>query len=329
VTLGVRTSDLPQGLPGFGFVVPAVDRRDILACTFSSRKWPGRAPGGECCTDHGGPGCDDSTCQACVCDVDDACCNNVWDADCVSEARVECALACPCATEGDCCAAHDGIGCEDAECKNCVCGLDAACCTDGQGWDADCVDEATVECAASCTCEVAGSCCEDHIDTVGCDDRPCQACVCDADPPCCTDGWDPQCADEAATNCSERCVASNCKASCCETHDQPGCVDATCQTCVCNEDDFCCSDNGGVWDQGCLEIAMGTCGASCQCSGGSCAGDCDGGGSVQINELVKCVNIALGSAESDSCPACDANGMNGVEISELVRAVNASLSGCP
>jgi hypothetical protein len=208
-------------------------------------------PGGECCTDHGGPGCDDSTCQACVCDVDDACCNNVWDADCVSEARVECALACPCATEGDCCAAHDGIGCEDAECKNCVCGLDAACCTDGQGWDADCVDEATVECAASCTCEVAGSCCEDHIDTVGCDDRPCQACVCDADPPCCTDGWDPQCADEAATNCSERCTASNCKASCCETHDQPGCVDATCQTCVCNEDDFCCSDNGGVWDQGC------------------------------------------------------------------------------
>jgi oxygen-dependent protoporphyrinogen oxidase len=46
VTLGVRTRDLPNGLPGFGFVVPAVDHRDILACTFSSRKWPGRAPEG-------------------------------------------------------------------------------------------------------------------------------------------------------------------------------------------------------------------------------------------------------------------------------------------
>lgn len=46
VTLGVRARDLPHGLPGFGFVVPAVDRRDILACTFSSRKWPGRAPEG-------------------------------------------------------------------------------------------------------------------------------------------------------------------------------------------------------------------------------------------------------------------------------------------
>jgi oxygen-dependent protoporphyrinogen oxidase len=46
VTLAVPASALPNGLPGFGFVVPAVDRRDILACTFSSRKWPGRAPGG-------------------------------------------------------------------------------------------------------------------------------------------------------------------------------------------------------------------------------------------------------------------------------------------
>lgn len=46
VTLGIRSDDATRGLPGFGFVVPAVDRRDILACTFSSRKWPGRAPAG-------------------------------------------------------------------------------------------------------------------------------------------------------------------------------------------------------------------------------------------------------------------------------------------
>jgi oxygen-dependent protoporphyrinogen oxidase len=46
VTLAVRASDLPRGLPGFGFVVPAVERRDLLASTFSSRKWAGRAPDG-------------------------------------------------------------------------------------------------------------------------------------------------------------------------------------------------------------------------------------------------------------------------------------------
>jgi oxygen-dependent protoporphyrinogen oxidase len=46
VTIGVRTDDVPRALPGFGFVVPASDGRDVLACTFSSRKWPGRAPAG-------------------------------------------------------------------------------------------------------------------------------------------------------------------------------------------------------------------------------------------------------------------------------------------
>jgi oxygen-dependent protoporphyrinogen oxidase len=33
-------------LDGFGFVVPRVERRQILACTFSSVKYPGRAPDG-------------------------------------------------------------------------------------------------------------------------------------------------------------------------------------------------------------------------------------------------------------------------------------------
>ena len=46
VTFGIRTADLPHDLPGFGFVVPPRDGHDILACTFSSRKWPHRAPEG-------------------------------------------------------------------------------------------------------------------------------------------------------------------------------------------------------------------------------------------------------------------------------------------
>lgn len=45
VTLGYRADDV-QLPPGFGFVVPAVERRPLLACTFSSRKFPGRAPAG-------------------------------------------------------------------------------------------------------------------------------------------------------------------------------------------------------------------------------------------------------------------------------------------
>jgi oxygen-dependent protoporphyrinogen oxidase len=46
VSLGWRRADIPHPLDGFGFVVPQVERRPIIACTFSSVKYPGRAPDG-------------------------------------------------------------------------------------------------------------------------------------------------------------------------------------------------------------------------------------------------------------------------------------------
>jgi oxygen-dependent protoporphyrinogen oxidase len=46
VTLAYRRADVPHALDGFGFVVPRVERRALLACTFSSVKYPGRAPAG-------------------------------------------------------------------------------------------------------------------------------------------------------------------------------------------------------------------------------------------------------------------------------------------
>jgi len=46
VSVGYRRSDIPHPLDGFGFVVPRAERRDLLACTFSSVKYPGRAPEG-------------------------------------------------------------------------------------------------------------------------------------------------------------------------------------------------------------------------------------------------------------------------------------------
>lgn len=38
--------DIPHQLDGFGFVVPALERRSIIACSFASRKFSGRAPEG-------------------------------------------------------------------------------------------------------------------------------------------------------------------------------------------------------------------------------------------------------------------------------------------
>jgi protoporphyrinogen/coproporphyrinogen III oxidase len=46
VTLVYREQDVPRELDGFGFVVPLIEKRSIVACTFSSLKYPGRAPAG-------------------------------------------------------------------------------------------------------------------------------------------------------------------------------------------------------------------------------------------------------------------------------------------
>jgi oxygen-dependent protoporphyrinogen oxidase len=46
VTLAYRRDDIAHALDGFGFVVPQIERRPIIACTFSSVKYPGRAPEG-------------------------------------------------------------------------------------------------------------------------------------------------------------------------------------------------------------------------------------------------------------------------------------------
>jgi oxygen-dependent protoporphyrinogen oxidase len=46
VTLAYRRSEITHPLDGFGFVVPRIEGRPIIACTFSSVKYAGRAPGG-------------------------------------------------------------------------------------------------------------------------------------------------------------------------------------------------------------------------------------------------------------------------------------------
>ena len=46
VSLAYRRADIGHPLNGFGFVVPHAEGRPIIACTFSSVKYPGRAPDG-------------------------------------------------------------------------------------------------------------------------------------------------------------------------------------------------------------------------------------------------------------------------------------------
>ena len=46
INLAFKREDIPHPLDGFGFVVPFVEKRSLIACTFSSVKFPGRAPQG-------------------------------------------------------------------------------------------------------------------------------------------------------------------------------------------------------------------------------------------------------------------------------------------
>jgi oxygen-dependent protoporphyrinogen oxidase len=44
--LGMRRQDVPHPLNGFGFLVPSVERRNLLGCLWSSSLFPNRAPHG-------------------------------------------------------------------------------------------------------------------------------------------------------------------------------------------------------------------------------------------------------------------------------------------
>jgi len=46
INLAYRRSDVAHPLDGFGFVVPAIEKRSLIACTFSSVKFADRAPSG-------------------------------------------------------------------------------------------------------------------------------------------------------------------------------------------------------------------------------------------------------------------------------------------
>ncbi|MGH7788444.1 MAG: hypothetical protein ACRERC_16360 [Candidatus Binatia bacterium] len=62
---------------------------------------------------------------------------------------------------------------------------------------------------------------------------------------------------------------------------------------------------------------------------GGCVGDCNGSGTVTVNELIVGVNISLGNQPVSACPAFDPNHSGTVTVTELIQAVNNSLNGCP
>jgi CubicO group peptidase (beta-lactamase class C family) len=59
----------------------------------------------------------------------------------------------------------------------------------------------------------------------------------------------------------------------------------------------------------------------------ACVGDCDGTGSVTIDEIITLVNIALGTAQAPAC-SHGAPSSADVNVALIIQAVNAALNGC-
>ncbi|NUN12242.1 MAG: CHRD domain-containing protein [Myxococcales bacterium] len=222
-------------------------------------------PPGDCCTASSVPGCDNVACTDCVCSLDTFCCDTAWDTLCVDAAGSEdCNASCLCNSE-DCCQPHSSAGCDDADCSECVCNLDSFCCD--VGWDNLCVATAGIECNAACSCQpFAGTedCCFTHT-TAGCDNLPCQNCVCSTDAFCCGTAWDSLCVSIASDQCGSAC---GCPANdCCGSHDDTGCNNPACEACVCGLDGFCCDT---AWDSICVGEAGLECNSVCLCDAGDC-----------------------------------------------------------
>lgn len=59
-----------------------------------------------------------------------------------------------------------------------------------------------------------------------------------------------------------------------------------------------------------------------------CVGDCNGSGTVTVDEILTMVNIALGNTEMSACFAGDADSSNSITIDEILAAVNNAIAGC-
>ena len=44
IHLAYRAVDVPHPLDGYGYLIPSIEKSDLVACTWTSRKWKGRAP---------------------------------------------------------------------------------------------------------------------------------------------------------------------------------------------------------------------------------------------------------------------------------------------
>jgi hypothetical protein len=98
---------------------------------------------------------------------------------------------------GSCQEAHEGPGCDEADCCAMICEISPSCCA--IAWDAPCASAALTLCPSG-GCPGSGDCFEPD-GSPGCKDTSCCTVVCAVDPFCCDVVWDGLCVKEAAQQC--------------------------------------------------------------------------------------------------------------------------------
>lgn len=238
---------------------------------------------------------------------------------CCPDVCSQCDINCPV----NCCEGHGGLGCNDSDCEDLICGFDPFCCGQDVGglgvWDTFCADNANAfckVCGGDPGAVELGACCGstrgDCVDTVestctanggtfmgagtSCEDGGCP------EPPDC------DCQVAGGQGCPENLV---------------------CEECVCTEDSFCCES---TWDAICVGIAGpgGVCEDACcapACDADACP-DLDGTGGVDVFDLLE---LLANWGECDGgAPGCagDINCSGGVDVFDLLDLL-AAWGDCP
>ena len=207
--------------------------------------------------------------------------------------------------KGNCCEAHDGVGCEDPEVTACVCEMDFFCCD--SNWDGICANLAEDQCKADCGC------------TPNCDNKQCGGDGCGGVCGWCAPGsWcdaDGQC----IVVCEPKCDGKQCGPDGCGGQCGNCAVGETCNSlgqCVCvpNCNNKACGPDGCGGSCGeCGQWQTCTPSGQCKfvtplCGDGNCMGmigeDCD---ACPQDCGVCCGNGMCEGSFNESCQTCQAD----------------------
>ncbi len=238
---------------------------------------------------------------------------------------------------GDCCAEHDGPGCDDATCTEQVCLQYPYCCE--VEWDLDC------ELIANFSCEVCGVepfCGNNNVEPPeACDSQDLEGLDCTSFG---FAGGTLFCAFDCSGYDTSSCFEEG--GDCCVAHGGPSCDDQACADTVCLQQPWCCDQQ---WDFFCADAAADLCqvcgafgcgdpyiepgdevcdgpllgGETCATPGFdygalACSGDCDS------FDTSGCLEYAGNCCAADGTPGCD-----NVACTAQVCAADASCCNGP